>query len=136
MDPALGTGSPGDEAVLADEGNGKTSEPPLLHVRNLHTHIGSARGVVRAVDDVSFDVAVSEALGVVGESGSGKSVMARSITGLMPTHSAQAGEVYFQGRDQLTLKQKEREGSGASRSRGCSRNRGDPSTLSCASIGS
>lgn len=85
------------------------SEPPLLHVRNLHTYIGSARGVVRAVDDVSFDVAASEALGVVGESGSGKSVMARSIMGLMPAHSAQTGEVYFQGQDLLALKQKERE---------------------------
>ncbi|WP_024796548.1 ABC transporter ATP-binding protein [Tomitella biformata] len=85
------------------------TDTPLLHVRNLHAYIGSDRGVVRAVDDVSFKLASSAALGVVGESGSGKSVMARAIMGLMPAHSAQTGEVYFQGRDLLALKQKERE---------------------------
>ncbi|MER2087089.1 ABC transporter ATP-binding protein [Rhodococcus sp. (in: high G+C Gram-positive bacteria)] len=82
---------------------------PVLQVRNLHTYIGSPRGVVQAVDGVSFDVAASEAFGVVGESGSGKSVMARAIMGLMPTHASLTGEVYFQGRDLLALRQKERE---------------------------
>ncbi|KXF57147.1 dipeptide/oligopeptide/nickel ABC transporter ATP-binding protein [Rhodococcus sp. SC4] len=86
------------------------SETPLLEVKNLHSYIGSPRGVVRAVDDVSFGVAASEALGIVGESGSGKSVMARAIMGLMPAQAAQTGEVYFQGRDLLALNQKQREG--------------------------
>jgi len=84
-------------------------DEPLLRVADLHAHIGSARGTVRAVDGVSFEVAGSEALGVVGESGSGKSVMARAIMGLMPAHSACTGEVYFQGRDLLTLSHKQRE---------------------------
>lgn len=82
---------------------------PLLEVRNLHSYIGSPRGVVRAVDDVSFELAASEALGIVGESGSGKSVMARAIMGLMPDQAVQSGRVVFQGRDLLSLKQKQRE---------------------------
>lgn len=82
---------------------------PLLEVRGLHAHIASDRGVVRAVDGVSFDVARSEALGIVGESGSGKSVMARAIMGLLPAHSARSGSVRFRGRDLLTLNHKARE---------------------------
>ncbi|MDT2005487.1 ABC transporter ATP-binding protein [Rhodococcus opacus] len=85
------------------------SDTPLLQVRNLHTYIGSPRGVVRAVDGVSFDLSGSEALGVVGESGSGKSVMARAIMGLMPAQAVLTGEVFFEGRDLLTLSQKKRE---------------------------
>lgn len=81
----------------------------LLEVHDLHAYIGSPRGVVRAVDGVSFDLATSEAFGVVGESGSGKSVMARAIMGLMPKHAAMTGEVLFEGRDLLQLNGKERE---------------------------
>ena len=83
------------------------SSTPLLQVRDLHAHIGSARGVVRAVDGVSFDVGQSEALGVVGESGSGKSVMARAVMGLMPSLAARSGAVYFKGRDLLALHHRE-----------------------------
>lgn len=82
-------------------------DEPLLRVADLHAYIGSARGTVRAVDGVSFEVGGSEALGVVGESGSGKSVMARAIMGLMPARSARTGEVYFQGRDLLALDRKQ-----------------------------
>ncbi|WP_257014493.1 ABC transporter ATP-binding protein [Rhodococcus sp. ACPA1] len=91
------------------KGSEKMVETPVLQVRNLHTYIGSPRGVVQAVDGVSFDVAPSEAFGVVGESGSGKSVMARAIMGLMPSQASLTGEVYFQGRNLLTLGQKDRE---------------------------
>ncbi|MET7335393.1 ABC transporter ATP-binding protein [Nonomuraea sp. NPDC005650] len=83
------------------------TDDPLLQVRDLHAHIGSPRGVVRAVDGVSFEVRKGQALGVVGESGSGKSVMARSIMGLMPARSAHSGEVCFQGRDLLALNHKQ-----------------------------
>ncbi len=86
-----------------------TASAPLLQVRDLHAWIGSARGVVRAVDGVSFEVARGEALGVVGESGSGKSVMARAIMGILPEPSACTGEVVFDGRDLLTLDRKRRE---------------------------
>lgn len=85
-----------------------TSVHPLLAVENLCAYIGTPRGNVRAVDDVSFEIAAGQALGVVGESGSGKSVMARAIMGLMPPRSGLSGAVLFQGRDLMSLSNKER----------------------------
>ncbi|WP_020106762.1 ABC transporter ATP-binding protein [Nocardia sp. 348MFTsu5.1] len=81
---------------------------PLLEVNNLRAYIGTTRGTVRAVDDVSLTLDTGQALGIVGESGSGKSVMARAIMGLMPPRSARSGEVTFQGRDLLALTKKEK----------------------------
>jgi peptide/nickel transport system ATP-binding protein len=51
----------------------------ILSVRGLRTHFTTRDGVVRAVDDVSFDVRAGRTIGIVGESGCGKSVMTRSI---------------------------------------------------------
>jgi peptide/nickel transport system ATP-binding protein len=79
----------------------------LLEVHDLHAYIGSPRGVVKAVDGVSFDLRHGAALGVVGESGSGKSVMARAVMGLMPPRSDCTGEVLFHGKNLLTLSKKE-----------------------------
>jgi oligopeptide transport system ATP-binding protein len=77
----------------------------LLQVRNLTTEFRTDRGVLRAVDSVSLDVAEGEALGVVGESGSGKSVTALSIMRLVgqPAGRVVAGQVIFEGEDLLTL---------------------------------
>ncbi|MDK3023995.1 ABC transporter ATP-binding protein [Cupriavidus taiwanensis] len=79
---------------------------PLLQVRNLTTRFRTDRGVVTAVDRVSFDVAAGETLAIVGESGSGKSVTALSILGLIPRPPGiiESGEIRFEGQDLLKLR--------------------------------
>ena len=57
---------------------------PLLQVDNLSTAFRTSRGILRAVDNVSFTLAKGETLGIVGESGSGKSVLVRSIMNILP----------------------------------------------------
>ncbi|MGY2487442.1 ABC transporter ATP-binding protein [Cupriavidus sp. CP313] len=81
---------------------------PILQVRDLTTRFRTDRGVVTAVDQVSFDVAPGETLAIVGESGSGKSVTALSILGLIPAPagSIDAGEIVFEGQDLLKLGQR------------------------------
>src|SRR4051812_6281121 len=78
---------------------------PLLQVRGLTTRFRTDRGMVTAVDDVSFDVAPGETLAIVGESGSGKSVTALSILRLIPQPPGriERGEIRFEGEDLLAL---------------------------------
>jgi peptide/nickel transport system ATP-binding protein len=84
-----------------------TSEAPLLRVAGLRTEFHTAEGVVRAVDDVSFDLAPGEILGIVGESGSGKSVTARSILGMIHEPGrVVAGQISYRGRDLRSLSPK------------------------------
>ena len=77
----------------------------LLEVKNLKTHFVTRSGVVRAVDDVSWDVGESETVALVGESGCGKSVSALSIMRLVagPAGRIVGGQVLFKGRDLLEL---------------------------------
>ncbi|BDB27375.1 ABC transporter ATP-binding protein [Cupriavidus sp. P-10] len=79
---------------------------PILQVKNLTTRFHTDRGVVTAVDRVSFDVAAGETLAIVGESGSGKSVTALSILGLIPQPPGviESGEIRFEGQDLLRLR--------------------------------
>ena len=56
----------------------------MLSVRNLKTHLFLNRGVVRAVDGVSFEIKAGEAMGLIGESGSGKTMTGLSLLGLLP----------------------------------------------------
>jgi oligopeptide/dipeptide ABC transporter ATP-binding protein len=75
-------------------------EGPLLEVVDLHTSFRTGRGLVRAVDGVSFTLGRGRTLGVVGESGSGKTVLSRSIMGLVPgTNVERSGTVRFSGHD-------------------------------------
>jgi peptide/nickel transport system ATP-binding protein len=77
---------------------------PLLSVRNLVTEFRTDEGVLRAVDDVSFDLPAGGTLGVVGESGCGKSVTSLSILRLIQSPGrVAAGEIRFEGRDLLAL---------------------------------
>jgi oligopeptide transport system ATP-binding protein len=82
---------------------------PLLSVRGLRTYFDEGRRVVRAVDDVSFELEKGETLGIVGESGSGKSVTSLSIMRLvpMPPGRIAAGHIEFDGRDLLSLPDEE-----------------------------
>jgi len=76
----------------------------LLEVQNLRTHFFTRAGVVKAVDDVSFDVAAGEVIGLVGESGSGKSVTGLSILGLIdPPGRIVAGSVKLAGQELVGL---------------------------------
>jgi oligopeptide/dipeptide ABC transporter ATP-binding protein len=94
-------------AVDAQGVHGETA--PLLEVRDLHTHLTTKAGVVKAVDGVSFYLRAGETLGIVGESGSGKSMTARSILGMEPKPAAEivAGEVLLDGENLLTKTEEE-----------------------------
>ncbi|MBK7441143.1 MAG: ATP-binding cassette domain-containing protein [Bacteroidetes bacterium] len=60
------------------------SKPLLLDVKNLATHFQTESGIVKAVDDISFQIFRGETVGIVGESGSGKSVTSLSLMRLIP----------------------------------------------------
>jgi oligopeptide/dipeptide ABC transporter ATP-binding protein len=81
----------------------------LLELHSLTTEFATRGGVVRAVDDVSWDVAEGETVALVGESGCGKSVTALSIMRLVaePAGRITGGRVLFRGRDLLTLSEEE-----------------------------
>lgn len=81
----------------------------VLDVRDLHTHFFLRRGVVKAVDGVSFALRRGEVLGLVGESGCGKSVTALSLLRLLPKAAARTvqGEVILDGEDVLTKSDRE-----------------------------
>ena len=71
---------------------------PLLQVRNLRVEFNTRRGTLVAVDDVSFDIAPGEVLGVVGESGAGKSITGTAIIGLLePPGRIAGGEIRLEG---------------------------------------
>jgi peptide/nickel transport system ATP-binding protein len=71
---------------------------PLLDVRRLRIEFPTRRGVLTAVDDVSFTIGHGEVLGVVGESGAGKSLTGAAIIGLLePPGRIAAGEILLDG---------------------------------------
>jgi peptide/nickel transport system ATP-binding protein len=72
---------------------------PLLQVKNLRIEFPARQGTLVAVDDISFDIAAGEVLGVVGESGAGKSLTGAAVIGLLePPGRIAGGEVLLNGR--------------------------------------
>ena len=80
----------------------------LLEVKNLETEFKVKRGLVKAVNGVSFEIEKGEILAVVGESGSGKSVTSLSVMGLIEKPGRiSKGEIIFDGKDLTKLSKKE-----------------------------
>jgi peptide/nickel transport system ATP-binding protein len=79
------------------------SDGNLLEVNKLITSFDTERGILRAVDQVSFSIPASKTVGIVGESGCGKSVTAMSIVRLLPQPSGKVlgGEIRFKGENLL-----------------------------------
>jgi len=71
----------------------------LLQVKNLIVEFPGRRGTLRALDDISFEIAPGEILGVVGESGAGKSLTGAAIIGLLePPGKISSGQILLQGK--------------------------------------
>jgi len=93
-----------DPAKAADREIDEKHDPKsqeLLRVRGLESAFDTERGLLKAVDGVSFSVDRGQTLGIVGESGCGKSVTAMSLISLLPRPAGKvlAGEVIFKGED-------------------------------------
>jgi oligopeptide/dipeptide ABC transporter ATP-binding protein len=81
---------------------------PLLAVDGLKVEFWTSRGTIHAVNGISFQIAPGETLGIVGESGCGKSVTSLALLGILPRAGrAVAGTATFEGRDLLTLSDKQ-----------------------------
>ena len=72
----------------------------ILEVKNLKKYFKTPKGMLHAVDDVSFTIERGKTLGIVGESGCGKSTTGRAILRL---HEPTSGEVWFNGTNVTAL---------------------------------
>jgi len=81
---------------------------PLLHLEDLLLHFATTKGVVQAVDGVTFDLGLKEAVVVLGESGCGKTTLAKAILRLLPRNvGAYSGKVYLEGKELMGLSDEE-----------------------------
>jgi oligopeptide/dipeptide ABC transporter ATP-binding protein len=87
---------------------GSSKNDVILSVRDLKTRFYTRRGIIEALNEISFDLKRKQILGIVGESGSGKSVLALSILNLIEEPGRILnGAVLFEGRDLLKISEKE-----------------------------
>ena len=96
-----------NNSVLAAKG--QNPGPWLLEIEDLHVHFVTSRGVVRAVEGISYRVRAGEVVALVGESGCGKSVSALTVMRLLakPAGKIVGGRILFEGRDLLKLSEDE-----------------------------
>ncbi len=92
-------------AASPDAAAAASAPMPLLAVEDLHVQFDTSRGVVHAVDGISYTVNRGEVVAIVGESGCGKSVSSLAVMGLLakPAGRVTKGRVLFEGRDLLKL---------------------------------
>src|SRR5207253_7037670 len=90
--------------AAGEEAQAMIGTRPILEVKDLVVEYGSADGPVRAVDQVSLEVAPGEFIGIVGESGCGKSTLLFAIARLLsPPAAVVGGSLQLQGRDLLAM---------------------------------
>lgn len=89
--------------LAADQTAVSRNAPVLLGVQHLVCEYPTRAGMMRAVDDVSFDIRAGESVGLVGESGSGKSTLCKAIMRLIPSAS---GRIVFDDTDVAPLGEK------------------------------
>jgi oligopeptide/dipeptide ABC transporter ATP-binding protein len=98
---------PAGQAIAVDDVGASAAEP-LLSVEGLSIAFQTDDGLLRVVEDVSFEIGAGETLGLVGESGCGKSVTAQTLMRLLPTPPAriESGRILFAGEDLATASEK------------------------------
>jgi peptide/nickel transport system ATP-binding protein len=77
--------------------------PPLLQLASVGVQLSTARGPLRAVDEVTLSLEPGRTLGIVGESGSGKTMLSRAILRLLPRNATLTGSVRFDGQELTNL---------------------------------
>jgi peptide/nickel transport system ATP-binding protein len=90
--------------VSGDAASPMTSTEPLLKVEDVCLYFRASNGIVRAVDNVSFELARGRSLAILGESGCGKTSLARAILRLLPRNvHTYSGRIFLNGSDLMKL---------------------------------
>ena len=79
----------------------------MLEIKNLYISFKTPEGVVKAVNDISFNINKNQSLAIVGESGSGKTQLAFSILGLLDKNADVTGQINYHQNNLLNLSENE-----------------------------